>query len=77
MLIMLPTAKTDSWAPRGRGARPGGGGGGGGGGTQSRQGYTDCARSCGCREQKLLKKRGGADCPVIMNVHRELLNLFI
>ena len=29
-------------------------------------------RSCGYREQKLLKSRG---CPVIMNVHRELSKL--
>ena len=30
--------------------------------------------SCGCREQKLLKRRG---YPVIVNVLRELSNLFI
>ena len=43
------------------------------GGTQSRKGYR-LPRSWGCREQKLLKR---TDCPVIMNLQRELSNLLI
>ena len=31
-------------------------------------------RSCGCREQIMLKKGG---CPVIMNDYRELSNMFV
>ena len=49
----------------------------GGGGTQSRKRVLTVAplpRSCGCHVQKLLKWRG---CSIIMNVHRELSNLFI